>query len=308
MPHGNTERVLHRETIGLLVCNEDPELTQARARGWYLATRCTVHVCNSRDMFVDYEPVTGHEVILDNNSHVDVVGFGTVMLPLTTGNVLTLENVFHIPTVTKCLISVVKLTDIEFDVSFGGEECTINKGHNVIGKGYKEDGLYRLSVLEENSGVKVVHDETISLLVAGESPELTKARARRWILSNRCTVHVCNSRDMFVDYHPLNGHEVKLDYFNERAEVAGVGTVKLRLATGKVWTLRNVFHMPKIIKCILSLSKLGKSNLVTTWSITEGVLKNDDEVVGTVYREGGCGLFRLRVVDECQDGTEGSEQ
>ncbi|GKA70840.1 hypothetical protein Tco_0776979, partial [Tanacetum coccineum] len=92
MPHADTEKVVHKETIGLLVCNEDQELTQARARGWYLATRCTVHVCNSRDMFVDYEPVTGHEVILDNNSHVDVVGFGTVMLPLTTGKVLTLEN------------------------------------------------------------------------------------------------------------------------------------------------------------------------------------------------------------------------
>ncbi|GJR35272.1 RNA-directed DNA polymerase, eukaryota [Tanacetum coccineum] len=72
MPHVDTKRVVHKETIGFLVCNEDQELTQARARGWYLATRCTVHVCNSRDMFVDYEPVTGHEVILDNNSHVDV--------------------------------------------------------------------------------------------------------------------------------------------------------------------------------------------------------------------------------------------
>ena len=97
MTHADTERVVHKETIGLLVCKEDKELTQARARGWYFASRCTVHVCNSRDMFVDYEPVTGHEVILDNNSHVDVVGFGTVMLPLTTGKVLTLENVFHIP-------------------------------------------------------------------------------------------------------------------------------------------------------------------------------------------------------------------
>lgn len=307
MPHADTERVVHKETIGLYVFNEDPELTQARARGWYLASRCTVHACNSRDMFVDYEPVTGHEVIiLDNNSHVDVVGFGTVMLPLTTGKVLTLENVFHIPTIFKCLISVVKLTDIGFGLSFGGGECAINKGHNVFGKGYMEDGLYRLSVLEENSGVKVEHDETISLLVAGESPELIKARARSWILSNRCTVHVCNSRDMFVDYHPLNGHEVKLDYFNERAEVAGVGTVKLRLATGKVWTLRTVFHMPKIIKCILSLSKLGKSNLLTTWSVTDGVLKNGDEIVGTASKEDG--LFRLNVVDECQDGTEGSEQ
>ncbi|GKB95455.1 hypothetical protein Tco_0981592 [Tanacetum coccineum] len=148
----------------------DPELTQARARGWYLARGCTVYVCNSRDMFVDYEPVTSHEY----------------------------------------LISVVKLTDIGFSVSFGGDQCAINKGRNVIGKGYKEDGLYWLSVLEENSGAKVVHNETISLMVCNESPELTKTRARGWVLSITCTVHVCNSRDMFLDYHPLNGHEANV--------------------------------------------------------------------------------------------------
>ncbi|GKC21404.1 hypothetical protein Tco_1023554 [Tanacetum coccineum] len=250
MPHADTERVVHKETIGFLVCNEDQELTQARARGWYLATRCTVHVCNSRDMFVDYEPVTSHEV-------------------------LTLENDFHILTITKYLISVVKLTDIGFSVSFGGDQCAINKGRNVIGKGYKEGGSYQLSVLEENSGVKVVHDETLSLMVADESPELIKTRARGWVLSTRCTVHVCNSRDMFVDYHPLNGHEAKVD-FNRHAEVAGG-------------------------------SKLGQSNLITSMSMSdEGCeLRNGDELVGTAYKEGG--LLRLSLVDERQDGIEGSE-
>ncbi|GJS59214.1 hypothetical protein Tco_0653998 [Tanacetum coccineum] len=192
-----------------------------------MARGCTVHVCNSRDMFVDYEPLPGY---------VGVVGFGTVMLPLTTG-----------------------------------------KGRNVIGKGYKEGGSYRLSVLEENSGVKVI-----------------------------AAVHVCNSRDMFVDYHPLNVHEANV-VFGGRTEVAGVGTVKLQLATGKVWTLRNVFHMHKSIKCIISFSRLGESNLATTmYMVDEGcVLKNGDELVEKAYVEGG--LLRLSLVDECQDGIEGSE-
>ncbi|GJT80894.1 hypothetical protein Tco_1055236 [Tanacetum coccineum] len=267
MPHADTKREVHKETIGFLQVsnNEDPELTQARARGWYLARGCTVHVCNSRDMFVDYEPLPGY---------VGVVGFGTVMLPLTTGKVLTLKKVFHIPTMAKSLISVVKLTDIGFGVSFWGDE--------------------------------LVHDETLSLLVADESPELIKTRARGWVLSTRCTVHVCNSRDMFVDYHPLNGHEANV-VLGGRAEVAGVGTVKLRLATGKVWTLRNVFHMPKSIKCIISFSRLGESNLATTmYMVDEGcVLKSGDELVAKAYVEGG--LLRLSLVDERQDGIEGSE-
>ncbi|GJT88706.1 hypothetical protein Tco_1070423 [Tanacetum coccineum] len=70
MPHADTERVVHKETIGFLQVfnNEDLELTEARARGWYLARECTVHVCNSRDMFVDYKLLIGY---------VGVVGFGT---------------------------------------------------------------------------------------------------------------------------------------------------------------------------------------------------------------------------------------
>ncbi|GKB71664.1 hypothetical protein Tco_0933076 [Tanacetum coccineum] len=132
------KKVVHDETIGLFVVNEHPELTKARARGWYLLARCTVHVCNSRDMFVDYQPVTGHEVVLEDNSHVDVVGFGTVKLQLDTGKVLTLENVFHIPEITKCLISVAKLTDMDFNVTFRSKKCVINDGLEVVGKGYRE--------------------------------------------------------------------------------------------------------------------------------------------------------------------------
>ena len=145
-------KVVHNETIGLLIFNEHPELTKARARGWYLLTRCTVHVCNSRDMFVDYQPVTGHEVVLENNSHVDVVGFGTVKLPLTTGKVLTLKNVFHMPAIIKCCISVNKLMEMGFSLGFDADGCYVKKDQQIVGNGYTEDGLYRLSVINERSG------------------------------------------------------------------------------------------------------------------------------------------------------------
>ncbi|GKD24542.1 hypothetical protein Tco_1230756, partial [Tanacetum coccineum] len=94
------KKVVLDETIDLLASNEHPKLSKTRARGWYLLSRGTVHVCNSRDMFVDYLPLTGHEVVLENNSPVDVVGFGTVKLQLTSGKVLILENVFHMPKIT----------------------------------------------------------------------------------------------------------------------------------------------------------------------------------------------------------------
>ncbi|GJT06695.1 mutator type transposase [Tanacetum coccineum] len=317
------KKVVLDETIGFLVSNEQPELIKVRARGWYLLTRYTVHVCNSREMFVDYQSVTGHEVVLENNSPVDVVGFGTVKLQLTIGKELTLENVFHMPKITKCCISVSKLTKMGFTVGFWGEGCDIKKGHEIVGNGYVEDEMYRLSVVDEhpsadyepmidhevnmdnddhadvagigadsffsltcggrksvlkmgdvvamkmyNDGVlyklnlleeppfaTVVHHETIGLLIANEHSKLTEARARGWYLLTRCTVHVCNSYDMFVDYQPVTGHEVVLED-NSHVNVVGYGTVKLQLTTGNVLTLNNVFHMPAIVKCCISMNKL----------------------------------------------------
>ncbi|PWA92534.1 hypothetical protein CTI12_AA074830 [Artemisia annua] len=399
LEEGTVKRVVHDETIGLLVANEHPEfveLTKARARGWYLLTRCTVHVCNSRNMFADYQPVTGHEVVLENNSHVEVVGFGTVKLQLTSGKVLTLENVFHIPEIIKCCISVRKLTKMGFTVGFWGEGCDIKKGHEIVGNGYIEDELYRLSVVDEDRGAdynpmidhevnldnnehadvpgistkaphfttgeaftlpevhcvptlgcnvlsvskldemgismyfgggecfvkqghvvigkgykkdglygmsfmkelriaKVVHNETIGLLIFNEHPELTKARARGWYLLTRCTVHVCNSRDMFVDYQPVTGHEVVLEN-NSHVDVVGFGTVKLWLTTGKVLTLKNVLHMPAIIKCCISVNKLMEMGFSLGFDADGCYVKKDQQIVGNGYTEDG--LYRLSVIDE----------
>lgn len=148
-----TTKLVLKETIGLITDNEDPVISNMRCRGWYLASRCTVHVCNSRDMFVDYQPLSCHEVILDNNDHVEVAGIGSVVLRLTTGKVLTLTNVFHIPTIRKCLVSIGKLVESGFSISLGEEIMIENsKSHGLVGKGYVEDGLFRLSLVEEVTG------------------------------------------------------------------------------------------------------------------------------------------------------------
>ncbi|GKA27873.1 hypothetical protein Tco_0714041 [Tanacetum coccineum] len=375
------KKVVLDETIDLLASNEHPKLSKTRARGWYLLSRGTVHVCNSRDMFVDYLQLTGHEVVLENNSPVDVVGFGTVKLQLTSGKVLILENVFHMPKITKCCISVGKLIQMGFAVGFWGEGCDIKKDHDIVGKGYVEHEMYRLSVVDEhpsaeydpmidhevnvdnddnadvvgtvnsvlqlttgkakdtgfditcggrecvleagekvifkmyNDGVlyklnfvlesplpKVVHHETLGLLIANEHPKLAKARTQRWYLLTRCTVHVCNSRDMFVDYQPVTSHEVVLEN-NSHVDVVGYGTVKLQLTTGNVLTLKNVFHMPAIIRCCLSMNKLMEMGLGVAFHGEGCYVKKGDQIVGNGFVEDG--LFRVGVIDERPSENQG---
>ncbi|GJW86483.1 retrovirus-related pol polyprotein from transposon TNT 1-94 [Tanacetum coccineum] len=75
------------------------------------AASCIIHVCDSRDKFVDYQKVTGKQVIMANSDKDDVCGFGTVKLKFTSGKVVTLQNVYHVPSIPKCFISVSKLDE-----------------------------------------------------------------------------------------------------------------------------------------------------------------------------------------------------
>ncbi|GKF00236.1 ribosomal protein, partial [Tanacetum coccineum] len=76
-----TVRVVLKEILGFQT------KSNMKAQGWYLPFGSSAHVCYSRDMFVDYNPMRNHELILDNNDHVDVAGIGTVVLRFTTGMV-----------------------------------------------------------------------------------------------------------------------------------------------------------------------------------------------------------------------------
>ncbi|PWA54168.1 hypothetical protein CTI12_AA438110 [Artemisia annua] len=297
-----------------------------------------VHVCNSRDMFVDYQPVTGYEVVLENNSPVDVVGFRTVKLQFTTGKVLTLENVFHIPKIIKCCISVGKLIMMGFTVGFWCEGCDIKKvidhevnldiddhadvtgigksvfsitcgdgeyviklGGVVTFKGYHDGVLYKNNLMLEPPLAKVVHHETIGLLIAKEHPDLTKSGVRGWYLLSMCTMHVCNLRDMFVDYQPVTGHEVVLKNYS-RVDVVGFGTVKLQLTTGNVLTLENVFHIPSIIRCCLSMNKLLEMGFGVGLHAEGCYVKKGQQIVGNGVVENG--LFKLGVIDERSGGNQ----
>ncbi|GJT70340.1 ribosomal protein [Tanacetum coccineum] len=70
----DTVKVVLKEIIGF------GTRSNKKAQGWYLNCGSSAHVCYSRDMFVDYNPMKNHEVILDNKDHVDVAGIGTVVL------------------------------------------------------------------------------------------------------------------------------------------------------------------------------------------------------------------------------------
>nr|GEV96412.1 hypothetical protein CTI12_AA544960 [Tanacetum cinerariifolium] len=166
-----TMRVVLKEILGFQT------KSNMKAQGWYLTFGSSAHVCYSRDMFVDYNPMRNHELILDNNDHVDVARIGTVVLRFTTCKVLTLTNVLHIPAISKCLVSISKVDVHGYIMSFGGGRCIIKKSCELI-------------LLEEQHVKKVVLDETIGLLASKEHPKLSKTKARGWYLLSTDTIQL----------------------------------------------------------------------------------------------------------------------
>ncbi|GJW61048.1 hypothetical protein Tco_0110383 [Tanacetum coccineum] len=74
----------------------------------------------------------------------DICGFGTVKLKFTSGKVVTLQNVYHVPSIPKCLISVSKLDEHGFKITSESRKVVISKHDVLVGKGYYLGGMYRV--------------------------------------------------------------------------------------------------------------------------------------------------------------------
>lgn len=69
-------------------------------------------------------------------------------MKLTSGNIITLGGVLHVPDIRKNLISVSLLVQHGFKVVFESNKVVITKNGNFISKGYLRDGLFSLNVMD----------------------------------------------------------------------------------------------------------------------------------------------------------------
>ena len=120
--------------------------------GWWVDSGATCHVTPHKNMFKTYEVINGDKaVFMGNSSTSSVMGKGTIQLPLTSGKVLTLKDVHHIPGLRKSLVSVKKLDDHGFRVVFDSQKVIISKKGSFIGKGYAKDNMYLLNLNKDIS-------------------------------------------------------------------------------------------------------------------------------------------------------------
>ena len=114
---------------------------------WFLDTGATRHICANKWMFTTYNPATDNEqLFMGNLSASKVEGKGKIVLKLTSGKELKLNDVLHVPEIRKNLISGSLLSKHGFKLTFVADKFVISKNGVYVGRGYVCDGLFKANV------------------------------------------------------------------------------------------------------------------------------------------------------------------
>jgi hypothetical protein len=133
---GTSEYGNHLPTV-LLVCHS-PE--------WWADTGANIHVCADISLFSSYQCKGTGALLMGNGSHARVLGVGTVILKFTSGKMVLLKNVQHVPSIKMNLVSGSQLCRDGYKIIFESNKCILSKYGAFVGKGYDSGGLFRLSL------------------------------------------------------------------------------------------------------------------------------------------------------------------
>jgi hypothetical protein len=103
---------------------------------WWLDTGANIHVCSDINLFSSYQGAQDSSVLLGNGSHASVHGTGTMDLKFTSGKIVQLKNVHHVPSIHKNLVTGTLLRRDGFKVVLESNKLVISKSGQFIGKGY----------------------------------------------------------------------------------------------------------------------------------------------------------------------------
>jgi hypothetical protein len=113
---------------------------------WWIDMGANIHVCADISMFTSYQAARDYSVLMGNGSHASVRGVSTVDLKFTSGKIVQLRNVRHVPSMNKNLVSGSLLCRDGFKVVLESNKVVVSKHGQFIGKGYECGGLFRFSL------------------------------------------------------------------------------------------------------------------------------------------------------------------
>ena len=123
--------------MNLLVIVSKVNFIGSNTKEWWVDTGATRHVCSDKKMFSSYHSIdNGEQLFMSNSSSSKVEGLGKVVLKMTPGKELTLNDVLHVPEIRKNLVSGSLLSKKGFKLVFVSDNFILTKNGMYVGKGY----------------------------------------------------------------------------------------------------------------------------------------------------------------------------
>jgi Reverse transcriptase (RNA-dependent DNA polymerase)/gag-polypeptide of LTR copia-type len=144
----------------LIVEPAPPTFTSTAPPPWYVDSGASSHVTNDLNAFSSYYPYTGPDAVhIGNGKSLSIIHKGVASISTGT-TTLHLENVLHVPKITKNLLSVSQLAmDNRVIVEFSSQCCFIKDQatQQTLLTGTLHNGLYKLQQISHNEVFQVSH-------------------------------------------------------------------------------------------------------------------------------------------------------
>ncbi|XP_068492265.1 uncharacterized protein [Phaseolus vulgaris] len=145
---------------------------------WVVDSGATRHICANRNVFTSYTSVRDGEeqVYLGDSRTTLVLGKGKVLLKLTYGKTLALNDVLHVPSIRVNLVSVALLSKVGVKVSFESDKIVMTKNNVFVGKGYCIIHEVTPPYSSESNGVAERKNRTLkemmnAMLISSNAPD-----------------------------------------------------------------------------------------------------------------------------------------
>ena len=117
---------------------------------WWFDSGATVYVCNNKEQYKTYdESSIEQQMLMGNHNQAKVIGKGTVEVKMSSGKMMNLTNVFHVPDIKKNLVSANLLCKSGVKAVLKSDKLILSKNGIFVGKWYVTDSMYKLSIINK---------------------------------------------------------------------------------------------------------------------------------------------------------------
>ena len=134
--------------INLIVVISGANLVGSNPKELLTYTGATHYVCFNKNMFSIFELIeTKEKVFMGNSTTFEIKGQEKVVLKMTSRKEVNLTNVLYVTKIWENLVSGSLLNSHGFRMVFESDKFVLSKSGMYAGKGYINDGMWKLNVM-----------------------------------------------------------------------------------------------------------------------------------------------------------------